>query len=180
MGTTNKSAGRPSEGPEFRAVIKEVAALLLGGYSHARFEKAVKAFPVEARGIALEGVPHSAWQIIEHMRRAQQHMLDFTSYHVDRPSPKVLKEPKWPRDYWTREACPPDANAWDRVIAEILQDREAFRDLLFHATEASLVRAPAPGKRKTILRLALQIADHNAYHIGQLVLMRRLLGNWKL
>jgi DinB superfamily len=179
MAATRKSVRKSSEVPEFRAVLNEVAALLLGGYSHAHFEKAVKAFPVEARGIAPEGVPYTAWQLVEHMRRAQRHMLDFTEHYVRPSGSQSLKEPKWPRDYWTKETCPPDGQAWDRAIVEIRQDREAFRNLLLQATPTSLVRPPAPGKRKTMLRLALQVADHNAYHVGQLVLMRRILRNWK-
>lgn len=179
MAITRRSASKSSENSEFQAVLKEIAALLLGGYSHVRFERAVKDFPVEARGVVPDGVPYSAWQLIEHMRRAQRYMLDFTSHYVEPSGSKSMKEPKWPRDYWTSKACPPDADAWDRVVAEIVRDREAFKDLVMHASETSLVQAPAPGRRKTMLRLALQIADHHAYHIGQLVLLRRILGSWK-
>ena len=179
MAAPKKRKNRYDESPEFQAVIKETVALLLGGYSHARFENVVNGFPVEARAVAPEGMPYSAWQIIEHMRRVQRHMLVFTAYYVRHSDSKTLTVPKWPPAYWVREASPPDGDAWERAIAQIQQDREAFKNLLLQATSTSLVRSPAPGKRKTMLRLALQTADHNAYHVGQLVLMRRVLGNWK-
>ena len=108
MAATKKPKSRSDESPEFQAVIKETVALLLGGYSHARFENVVNGFPVETRAVAPEGVPYSAWQIIEHMRRVQRHMLVFTAYYVRHSDSKTLTVPKWPPAYWVREASPPD------------------------------------------------------------------------
>jgi hypothetical protein len=172
------TAKHESQDPAFRSILKEVGELLLGGHSHARFEKAIKDFPAVARGTVLDGLPYSAWQVLEHIRRAQRYMLEFTKHHHSHPSEAAPQELKWPRDYWSKETAPPDDAAWDKLVETIVRDREELSELLSNATKQSLVRAPGPGRRKTMLRLALQVSDHNAYHIGQLVLMRRLLGNW--
>ena len=163
-----------SKGELAKAVETELIALLEGGHAHATLEDAVKGFPAELRGKAPKGLPYSAWQIVEHLRMAQRDMLEFS----DNAEGKYT-EKKWPEDYWPKEAAPPSAKAWDKCVAEIQKDRKAFVALLKAADKAALVKAFAWGKGQSLLKEALQIADHNAYHVGELVVVRRLLGCWK-
>ena len=157
-----------------QALHKELKKLLDGGGAHATFEDAVKDFPEDLRGVVPEGLPYSAWQIVEHLRIAQADMLHFSNHTESK-----YKELKWPDDYWPKEAAPPSAKAWQHSIDTIHADRKAFDVLLDKATAESLVEPFAWGDGQTLLREALQIADHNAYHVGELIVVRRLLGAWK-
>jgi hypothetical protein len=162
---------RKSLGTELR---RELITLLDGGKAHATFDAAVKGFPAELRGIVVDRLPYSGWQIVEHLRMAQRDILDFCDN-----SGGSYKSMKWPDDYWPKDAAPADEKAWDESLAAIRADREAFDKLLHEADDAELVKAFAWGDGQTLLHEALLIADHNAYHTGELIVVRRLLGAWK-
>ncbi len=156
------------------SVRKEVTALLDGGLAHATFDDAVKAFPVELRGVVPQGLPYSAWQILEHIRIAQRDMLEFSDNAAG-----TYQAKRWPEDYWPKDAAPPSEKGWEESVAAIVADRKAFDELIASASDAELVRAFPWGEGQSLLREALQIADHNAYHVGELIVVRRLLGCWK-
>jgi hypothetical protein len=153
---------------------RELITLLDGGKAHATFDAAVKGFPAELRGVVVDGLPYSGWQIVEHLRLAQRDILEFCDN-----SDGSYKSMKWPDDYWPKEAAPADEKAWDESIAAIRADRKAFDKLLHDADDAELVEAFAWGDGQNLLHEALLIADHNAYHTGELIVVRRLLGAWK-
>ena len=144
--------------------------LLRKSEAHAGFDKAVKGVPAAKMGARPEGLPHSAWEILEHIRLAQRDILEFSE------SPEY-KERKWPDEYWPDSPEPAGAGQWDKSVRAILDDREAFIQLL-NDPQRDLYQAFPWGDGQTLLREALLIADHNAYHVGELVLVRRLLGMW--
>jgi len=152
---------------------KQLVALLEGGQAHAKFEDAVADFPVELRGVAPEGLPYSAWQLLEHMRIAQKDILDFSA-----PPTGGYHGLKWPEAYWPKEKEPGSAEAWDRSVASVQSDREKFKKLI-ERPEADLTKPFLWGTGQNLLREALLIADHGAYHVGEMILVRRLLGAWK-
>jgi hypothetical protein len=151
----------------------QLAALLEGGQAHATFEDAVKDFPAYLRGVVPNGLPYSAWQILEHIRIAQQDILNFSA-----PPTGGYHALKWPEAYWPQEAAPDSDAAWESSVAAIKEDREKFKALILKP-EADLSKPFRWGTGQNLLREALLIADHNAYHIGELVVLRRLLGAWK-
>jgi len=157
-----------------KALETELTWLLEGGHAHATFDDAVKDFPVELRGKVPKGLPYSAWQIVEHLRLTQRDMLDFSDN-----TNGTYKDKKWPDEYWPKEAAPPNEKAWKKTIDTIHADRKAFLKLLNEADKATLIKPFAWGDGQNLLKEALQIADHNAYHIGELIVVRRLLGAWK-
>jgi hypothetical protein len=136
-------------------------------------------FPIDLRGVVPDGLPYSAWQILEHIRIAQRYMLDYALRHLTNAPENAKKTLRWPRDYWVREQVPAVDDSWERSVQSILEDRDSFEALIDRATDNELVTPSGPRNRKTVLRLALQISDHNSYHIGQLVIIRRLLRSWK-
>ena len=154
-------------------LVRQLLALLQGGQAHAGFDAAVADFPVHARSQVPPRLPYSAWQVLEHLRIAQADILNFSA-----PPTGGYHGLKWPDDYWPGEAAPPDAEAWERTIAAIHADRAKFEALLLKPN-ADLNRPFMWGQGQTLLREALLIADHTAYHVGELVVMRRLLGVWK-
>lgn len=156
------------------AVRSELKALIQGGGAHATFEEAVKDFPSEFRGVVPVGLPYSAWQIVEHIRIAQRDMLEFSD-NADRS----YREMKWPDDYWPKNPEPASDQVWERSVEAIHRDREAFDKLVQASDAANLVEPFAWGKGQTLLKEALQMADHNAYHVGELIVLRRVLGIWK-
>jgi hypothetical protein len=159
-----------TEGEELRT---QLAALLDGGQAHATFEDAVKDFPVELRGVVPEGLPYSAWQIVEHIRIAQKDILDFSA-----PPTGGYHAMKWPEAYWPKDAAPASAEAWERSVAAVQEDREKFKKLILKPG-ADLAKPFLWGTGQNLLREAMLIADHNAYHVGELIVLRRLLGAWK-
>jgi hypothetical protein len=145
--------------------------LLRGGGAHLSFDKAIAGLPPELRDTKPAGAPHTPWRLLEHMRIAQRDILEFTR------NPRHVS-PAWPQGYWPEGDAPPDAAAWDRSVAAFRADLRAMEDLV--ADLATDLFKPLPhGEGQTALREALLIADHNAYHLGQLVMVRRLLGAWK-
>jgi DinB family protein len=145
--------------------------LLKGGNAHVRFDEVVKDFPERLRGKKPEGQPHTAWRLLEHMRLAQWDILEFsrTSKHVS---------PKWPDGYWPESDAPPSAAAWDNSVKQFRADLKSMEDLVGDSKSDLYARIPW-GDGQTILREALLIADHNAYHLGELLMIRRLLGAWR-
>jgi len=137
--------------------------------AHASFDTAVEGIPADTRGLRPKGSPHSPWQLLEHLRICQNDILDFCR------NPGYV-ERKF-EDYWPRTAAPPSASAWDESVAAFRRDRDALKDLAADST-VDLFAAIPHGSGQTYLRELVLVADHNAYHVGQLVLLRRLLGAW--
>jgi hypothetical protein len=155
---------------QMKALRDHVLYLLRGGGAHLDFEKAIAGLPPALRGAKPAGQPHTPWRLLEHLRIAQWDILEFSRdpHHVS---------PPFPDGYWPKGDAPPDPSAWDRSVAAFRADLRATQDLV--ADPATDLLAPLPhGQGQTVLREALLVADHNAYHLGQLVLLRRLLGAW--
>lgn len=153
------------------ALRQHVINLLKGGSAHATFDDAVKGLPPELQGKRPKGAEHSPWQLLEHLRIAQSDILEFSR------DPRH-QSPDWPSGYWPAKPTPPDDKAWDKSVRAFRRDLKALCDLV--ADDSTDLFATIPhGDGQTILREVLLAADHNAYHIGQLVLVRHLLGAWK-
>jgi hypothetical protein len=154
-----------------QSLRKEVDRILSGKGAHADFDAAVAGLPPKLRGVRLEGAPHSAWELLEHLRIAQWDMLEFSR------DPKHVS-PDWPDGYWPKSAEPDSATAWENGVKGFQRDLKAMRELV--SDPKSDLFTPFPhGKGQTLLREALQLADHNAYHVGELIFLRRMLGAWK-
>lgn len=147
-----------------------LATALDWGEAHATFEQAVKDFPAELRGRRVEGLPYSAWQLLEHLRIAQHDILDFARN-------AKYQQMKWPDDYWPASPEPPDGKAWDRSVAAFRRDRAAVKKLAADP-KVTLTKKIPHGTGQTYMREILLVLDHNAYHIAELVMLRRLLGAW--
>jgi hypothetical protein len=149
---------------------QQVVKLLSGEGAHVDFKKAVAGVPAKFRGQAPSGAPHSLWQLVEHVRIAQWDILEFSrdAKHVS---------PEWPAGYWPKSAEPPRAAAWDASIARFEREREAMKKLVLNPKTDLFAKIPH-GDGQQILREALLVADHTAYHTGQIVLVRSLLGIW--
>lgn len=154
-------------------IQKQVIAFLKGGNAHATLDEAVKDFPVDQRGKKPNALPYSAWQLLEHMRIAQHDILRF-SKNYDRK----YQSPKWPEDYWPKSPEPPSEKAWNDSIQQIKADLKEFEELL-KDPNSDLTEAFPWGDGQNLLREALLIADHSAYHLGEIVALRRMLGAWK-
>jgi hypothetical protein len=152
--------------------IKQLIALLQGGQAHASLDDAVKDFPVELRGKVPNGLPYSAWQLLEHLRITQLDILNFSA-----PPTGGYQPIEWPADYWPKSAEPPSAHAWDHTVTAIHSDLKKFEALLTKQ-DADLFKPFRWGDGQNLLREALLIADHNSYHLGEIVMLRRLLGAW--
>ncbi len=145
--------------------------LLTGGQAHATFDDIIKNLPPKLRGAKPENFPHSPWMLLEHLRIAQRDILEFSR------NPKY-KSRKWPDEYWPKSPAPPNAAAWNNSIRDFRRDLKAIKTLV--ANRKTDLFAPIPwGTGQTILREALLAADHNAYHLAQLLDARRLLGAWE-
>lgn len=138
-----------------------------GHHSHIDFDSAVKDFPVEARGTKPTGAPHTAWQLLEHMRIAQHDILEFSRnpHH---------ESPKWPEGYWPSTDAPPDANAWDASVKAFQRNAQELEKII-EKEQQDLFKPFAHGEGQTLLREALLVATHNSYHLGQLMLLKKML-----
>src|SRR5262249_51737798 len=147
-------------------VRDQVISLLRGGNAHITLEDAVERLPAKLRGVKPEGAEHTAWQLLEHMRIAQSDILEFSR------DPKH-QSPEWPEGYWPKTEKPASDAAWKKSVAAIKKDRDAMIKLVSNP-KTNLYEKIPHGTGQNILREALLIADHNAYHLGQLVLLERL------
>lgn len=161
----------PDSQIQTKTLREELLRLLSGEGAHADFTAAVQDFPSELRGAKPVGVPHSAWELLEHLRIAQSDMLEFSR------NPKH-ESPEWPSGYWPAQPAPPDDSAWERSVTQFLSDREAMKKLVGDP-KSDLFARFAHGDGQSLLREALQVADHNAYHVGELIFLRRMLGAWQ-
>jgi hypothetical protein len=153
-------------------VLREhLVSLLKGGGAHVNFDDAVKGLPVSLCGRRPEGAEHSPWELVEHMRIAQWDILEFSRKAKH-------KSPDWPSGYWPKTPAPPNSAAWNKTVKAFQADLKAMCQLVKRPSTDLYARIPH-GDGQTVLREALLVADHNAYHLGQLVLVRRLLGAWK-
>lgn len=150
----------------------QIARALDWGEAHADFDKAVAGLAPDLRGRRVHGLPHSAWEILEHLRIAQHDILDFAT----NANYEVMT---WPDEYWPSSPEPPSQNAWDDSVTQFKRDRAALKKLAVDPKVDLAARIPHGEKAsQTYLRAVLLVIDHNAYHVGELVLVRRLLGAW--
>ena len=151
---------------------RHLVELLKGGSAHARFDEVIDGIPAKLRGRKPAGMPHSPWMLLEHLRLAQRDILEFSR------NPKHVS-PDWPQGYWPGTDVSPGAGAWTSSIRAFRQDLKAMQNLVRNPKTDLYARIPW-GDGQTILREALLLADHNAYHLAQLVDLRRLLGAWPI
>ncbi|MGH9504039.1 MAG: DinB family protein [Terriglobales bacterium] len=144
--------------------------LLKGGGAHTPFEEAIRGIPTPLRRKIPAGLPHSPWMLLEHLRIAQSDILEFSRNrkHVS---------PDWPKGYWPRSEAPPTSAAWNASIGKFRRDLKTMQALVANPKTDLFARIPW-GEGQTILREALLVADHNAYHVAQIIDVRRLLRAW--
>lgn len=152
------------------ALREQVSRALDWGEAHVDWNKAVKGVPAKDQGKRPNGSPHSPWELLEHMRIATWDILEFSR-------DAKHKSPEWPSGYWPKKPAPPNAAAWQKSVKALDHDLEQMKELV-KDPKTDLLAPIAGGSGQTVLREALLIADHNAYHLGQLVIVRRLLGCW--
>src|SRR5215470_5870309 len=164
------SKKKRAAGSNDQALREHLVFLLKGGGAHVHFIDAVEGFPEAKRGAFISGLPHTGWQLLEHSRIAQWDILEFSrnAKHVS---------PGFPEGYWPKTPGPPDATAWGKSLEAFQRDLEEMVSLVKNP-RIDLYAKIAHGDGQTILREALVLADHNAYHLGQLVDLRRALGEW--
>jgi hypothetical protein len=153
-----------------QALREHVLDLLKGGGAHLDFEQAIADLPEALRGAKVDGAPHTPWRLLEHLRICQWDILAFSRNPEHR-------SPEFPDGYWPKGDAPPTPRAWDESVAGFRADLQAMVELVADPQTDLFARIPH-GEGQTILREALLVADHNAYHLGQLVLLRRCLGAW--
>jgi uncharacterized damage-inducible protein DinB len=151
-----------------KALRKHLQKLLDWQDAHANFDSAIEGIPEEFRGVKPKDLPYSLWQLLEHLRLCQLDILDFCR------NPDY-KEPKFPDDLWPKKSEPQNADAWSKSLAAFRKDREDLKQL---ASDIDLFAKIPHGSGQTYLRELLLVADHNAYHVGEIVAVRRLLGIW--
>jgi hypothetical protein len=157
--------------PRDAALRRHVIGPLGGGQAHVDAKTILANWPAKLRGIAPKGAPHTAWQLLEHLRIAQWDILEYIR------KPRHVS-PVWPQGYWHATAAPPLPSVWSRSVKSFLADLRAMRKLVADP-RTDLLAKIRRGAEHTILREAFVLADHNAYTLGQLVLLRRQLGAWK-
>jgi DinB superfamily len=167
----SSAAGKKKQGSDGITVVREeLVRLLKGGGAHVQFMDALEGFPAAKRGSYVQGLPHTGWQLLEHARIAQWDILEFSRNptHVS---------PEFPEGYWPKTPGPQSEEEWDDSVAGFRRDlREMIR--LVENPRTDLYAKLPHGEGQTILREALVLADHNSYHLGQLVNLRRALGSW--
>jgi hypothetical protein len=166
-----KTGKRSSAGAADKSLRKHLVQLLEGDQAHVDFEKAIGGLPAAWRGVKPENLPFSAWRLLEHLRIAQWDIVEFSM------NPKH-ESPKWPEGYWPEGDAPPSDAAWKKSVKQWRKDLERMKDLV-NDSETDLHAAIPGGDGQTVLREAMLVADHNAYHLGELIILRRLLGAWK-
>ena len=152
------------------ALRAQLARALGWDEAHAGFDRVLDGIPPASRGRVPPGLPYSPWQLLEHLRLTQEDILDFCRN-------PAYQERDWPDDYWPDAAEPPSTDAWERSLAGYRGDREALKRLA-QDPSADLYAAIPHGSGQTLLRELLLVLDHTAYHLGELVVVRRALGIW--
>ena len=171
MRSAKSSRGGKARKTDDAILRQHLVNLLRGRGAHVDFEKAMAGLPAALRGARHVKLPFTPWRLLEHMRIAQWDILEFCrdAKHVS---------PDWPEGYWPAGDGPADAAAWDASVAAFRRDLAQMEALVKNPRTNLYTRIPH-GTGQTILREALLVADHNSYHLGQMVLLRRLLGAWK-
>ncbi|HET6142777.1 MAG TPA: DinB family protein [Candidatus Acidoferrales bacterium] len=156
---------------EDKNLRKQIVEFLSGRGAHVDWKASFRGVPPKLRGVRPTGFPHSLWELLEHMRIAQWDILEFSrdAKHVS---------PEWPTGYWPAAPAPPNAKAWDKSLKFFARDLAAMEKLVASRKTDLFAKIPH-GTGQTILREALLAADHNAYHLGQVLAVRKILGNWK-
>jgi hypothetical protein len=164
-----KRAASPGKSAEARW-REHLVYLLKGGAAHIHFADVLEDFPADKRGAFAEGLPHTGWQLLEHARIAQWDILEFSrnAKHVS---------PEFPEGYWPPTPVPPDDGAWKESVKAFARDLQSLVGLV-SSPRTDLLKPLPWGDGQTVLREALLVADHNAYHLGQLVDLRRALKIW--
>ena len=155
---------------ESAALREQLRRILSWQDAHVGFEKAVEGLAAKHRGVRVSGFPHSAWELVEHLRITQRDILDFCR-------DPDYEEPTWPDDYWPSSPEPPSDQAWHDSVAAFREDRAALEALAIDESLDLFAKIPH-GTGQTYIRELLLVADHNAYHLGQLVVVRQQLGAW--
>jgi uncharacterized damage-inducible protein DinB len=155
-----------------QALREQLVALLRGGSAHVTVIAALENFPAKLYGAKPDQAPHSAWEILEHMRIALHDLLDFCT------KPEYT-ELTWPDDYWPKSSAPPSEAAWSASVEALQEDLKAFEDLIQDPKSNLYAEIPWATDHQTLLREVLLAGDHTSYHTGELVLLRRMLGAWK-
>jgi hypothetical protein len=170
MKSTRPVRKRKARTPNDPVLRRHLVSLLRGGNAHVTFEKALASLPAALRGARHPSLPYSPWELLEHMRIAQWDILEFSrdAKHVS---------PEWPQGYWPAASAPANDGAWKASVRAFQRDASQMETLVKNPATNLFARIPH-GTGQTILREALLVADHNAYHIGQLVTLRRLLAAW--
>ena len=153
------------------SLSQHLVELLVGGHAHAKFEDAIEGLPAKLRGEKPENFPHSPWMILEHLRITQWDILEFSRNQKH-------ESPKWPEGYWPEAEAPLTESAWTKSVEQFHSDLKAMQNFVTNPKTDLFAKIPW-GAGQTILREALLVADHNAYHVAQIVDVRRLLGAWK-
>ncbi|GAB4014904.1 DinB family protein [Spirosoma migulaei] len=153
------------------AVRQQLISLLTGSNAHQSFDNAVSELPGELRGIKPDKLPYSIWQLVDHIRTVQWDILEF-SRNADHQSPP------WPTGYWTKAEAPENEAVWQQAIDQVREDRDAFVGLL-NDPQSDLYTPFAHGDGQNLLREAMLTADHTAYHVGEIIMIRRLLDAWQ-
>lgn len=156
---------------EDRALRDHLAGLFFSENAHANIDSALKDFPFELTGTKPPNAPHSAWQLLEHLRLTVHDLLEFSTN-------SEYLEPKWPDDYWPKTEAPKDREEWDASVAAFRADSEAMGKLASDFKSNLYAQIPW-GSGQTLLREILVAADHSSYHLGQIVYLRKLLGAWQ-
>ncbi|UII24451.1 DinB family protein [Fulvivirga maritima] len=155
---------------QIESLIEQVSSLLKGGNAHVTLERAVADLPADYRGKRPDGLPYSVWELVEHMRLAQADILDFSTN-------ANYETWNWPDDYWPADEAPASEEEWQNSLTQIKEDRDKYIALISDP-KADLYAPFEHGDGQNLLREALLIADHNSYHVGQIIVVRRLLGQW--
>jgi DinB superfamily len=163
------AAARPDAAQD-KLLREHLLSLFRGSDAHLDFDKTIADFPADLQGRKTAGLPYSAWQLLEHMRIAQWDIVEFSR------NPQHVS-PEFPSGYWPQSEAPPDPEAWGESAGSFRRDLKRMEKLVSDPKIDLYARIPH-GNGQTILREALLLADHNAYHLGQLLILRRLLGAW--
>lgn len=169
------STAKPAEAEQFSEqapLRKQLVALLKGGQAHATFDQAIKDLPAELRGAVPANLPYSAWQLLEHMRITQRDILNFSA-----PPTGGYHPIQWPANYWPKSPQPRNDDDWNHSVAAVHSDLENFLALVENP-KSDLYKPFRWGDGQNLLRETLLIADHTAYHLGEFIVLRRVLGAW--